>query len=79
VNRNVVDRAKGTPVWETSTRLGFSTAASLGTALMVPEATDRAAVANRHTPSQLGIPDFSGPMRELNALYAAFARAIVPN
>src|ERR1035438_10673631 len=62
VNRNVVDRDKGTPVWETSTRLGFSTAASLGTALMVPDATDKAAVTNRHTPSQLGIPHFSGPM-----------------
>src|ERR1035438_10074161 len=62
VNRNVVDRDKGTPVWETSTRLGFSMMASLGTALMVPEATDKAAVTNRHTPSQLGIPHFSGPM-----------------
>jgi hypothetical protein len=50
VNRNVVDRDKGTPVWETSTRLGFSTAASLGTALMVPDTTDKAAVANGKHP-----------------------------
>jgi hypothetical protein len=39
-------------VWETSTRLGFSTAASLGTRLMVPDATDKAAVANRDTPAK---------------------------
>src|ERR1035437_2973927 len=45
---------------------------------MVPEATDKAAVANRHTPSQLGVPDFSGPMRELNALYAAFRATTSP-
>jgi transposase len=40
VNRNVVARDKGTPVRETSTRLALSTAPSLGTPVMVPEATD---------------------------------------
>ena len=41
---NVVARDRGTPVWETSTRLASPTTASLGTTLMVPEATDSAVV-----------------------------------
>jgi hypothetical protein len=52
VNRNVVDRDKGTPVWETNTRLGFSIVESLGTPVMVPDATDKAAAANRDTPTK---------------------------
>jgi len=39
-------------VWEISTRLGFSTVAFLGTRRMVPDATDKAAIANRDTPAQ---------------------------
>jgi hypothetical protein len=46
---DVVDRDKGTPVWETSTRLAFSSVASLGTPVLVPEATDTAAGAKRDT------------------------------
>ena len=47
---NVVARDRGTPVWETSTRLASPTMASLGTTLMVPEATDSAVVTKWDTP-----------------------------
>src|SRR5664280_2553852 len=58
VNRNVVDRDKGTPVWETSTRLALSTGEPLGTRVMVPDATDKAVGANRDTHPLTGCVPF---------------------